>query len=101
MPFLNTGVLGYLFDLAPDFDVVVPKIGKKIEPLHAMYSKKCIPHIKSLLDTGKLQILQLFDQVHTRYVARHEIIKYDPLCMSFFNINTEHNLHVAKILGEQ
>lgn len=101
MPFLNTALLRYMFDLAPNSDVVVPKIGNKTEPLHAMYSKNCIPYIRPMLQTGRLQTWQLFDRVNTRFVTELEIMRYDPLCLSFFNINTGGNLTVAKMLSKQ
>ncbi len=100
MPFLNTALLRYLFDLAPNFDAVVPKIGNNIEPLHAMYSKNCISYIKPMLHTGRLQTWKLFNLVNTRYVTKYEMVKYDPLCMSFFNVNTGGNLIVAKMLSK-
>ena len=49
MPFLNTGLLQFMVDLAPDFDVVVPRLDGRPEPLHAIYSKSCLEPIESRL----------------------------------------------------
>ena len=98
MPFLNSDLINYLIDRAADFDTVVPRIGNMIEPLHAVYSKNCMPSIESLIHAGKLQISKLFDLVDTKYVMESEINMFDPDHLSFLNINTESDLTKAKLL---
>jgi molybdopterin-guanine dinucleotide biosynthesis protein A len=101
MPFLNRDLLCYLIDLAPNFDVVVPRIDDMLEPLHAVYSRNCLASIKELIDKDRLGVLQLFNLVKTRYVGKDEIAKFDPRCLSFFNINTLDDLRKAKDLIDQ
>ncbi len=101
MPFLNRDLLCYLIDLAPNFDVVVPRIDDMLEPLHAVYSRDCLAPIKELIDKDRLGVSQLFNLVKTRYVGKDEIAKFDPRCSSFFNINTLDDLRKAKDLIEQ
>jgi len=102
MPFLNRDLLCYLIDLAPNFDVVVPRIDDTLEPLHAVYSRDCLAPIKELIDKDRLGVLQLFNLVKTRYVGKDEIAKFDPRCLSFFNINTPDDLRKAKdLIGQK
>ena len=101
MPFLNRDLLCYLIDIAPNFDVVVPRIDDELEPLHAVYSRDCLAPIKDLIDKDRLGISQLFKLVKTRYVDKDEIVKFDPRCLSFFNINTLDDLRRAKGLINQ
>ena len=102
MPFLNRDLLCYLIDLAPNFDVVVPRIDDMLEPLHAVYSRDCLAPIKELIDKDRLGVLQLFNLVKTRYVGKDEIAKFDPRCLSFFNINTLDDLRKAKdLIGQK
>ncbi|MFC1905807.1 molybdenum cofactor guanylyltransferase, partial [Chloroflexota bacterium] len=96
MPFLNRILLSYLVQIAPGFDIVIPRVGNKIEPLHAVYSKNCLTTIKKLLDENILQMLQLLDLVKTRYVDDDEVDRYDSGRRSFFNINTQNDLIEAK-----
>lgn len=96
MPFLNAALLRYLVELAPGFDIVIPRVNNMIEPLHAVYSKNCLATIKQLLDKDILQMLQLLDVVKTRYVGEEEVDKYDPEHLSFFNINTRSDLFKAE-----
>jgi molybdenum cofactor guanylyltransferase len=102
MPFLNSALLCYLIEIAAGFDIVVPQVGGKIEPLHAVYSKNCLDTIEQLLNKNTLQMLRLFDLVKTRYVTEEEVDKLDPGRLSFFNINTLGDLVAAeKLIAER
>ena len=101
MPFLNIDLLRYLLDLASGFDAVIPRIGDKIEPLHAVYSKNCIPILEEQIRKGKLKISDLFDEINVRYVEAEEIERYDPRHLSLFNINSEADLKRAKTMIEK
>jgi molybdopterin-guanine dinucleotide biosynthesis protein A len=101
MPFLNIDLLRYLLDSASGFDAVIPRIGDKIEPLHAVYSKNCIPILDEHISKGKLKISDLFNEVNVRYVEVGEIEKYDSQHLSLFNINSEADLKRAKAIIEK
>ena len=98
MPFLNRALLRYLVGLASDFDVVVPSVNGLVEPLHAIYSKNCLPSIERLLHQGELGVQQLFGLVEPRDVCEDEISKFDPGHLSFFNVNTKDDLRKARAL---
>ena len=98
MPFLNIGLIKYLIDGASGFAAVAPKIGWMIQPLHAIYSKSCLPSIEALIREDQLQIIKLFNMVNTRYVTEKEIDQFDPDQLSFLNINTEGDLLKAEVL---
>ena len=99
MPFLNQALLRYMIQLSANFDLVVPRLGNMIEPLHAIYSKDCLTHIEYLLKQGELGVRQLFTLVKVRYVEADEINRFDPKHLSFFNINTETDLKMARELA--
>lgn len=98
MPFLKRDLLDYMVQLAPGYDVVVPRLGKMVEPLHAVYSRNCLTAIESLLKQNSLSITRLFNLVRVRYVEAEEIDRFDPRHLSFFNINTEADLKRAREL---
>ena len=98
MPFLNHDLLRYMIQLSPSFDVVVPRLGNMVEPLHAVYSKNCLTSAESLFKQGNLSITELFTLVKVRYVEAEEIDRFDPKHLSFFNINTEADLNRAREL---
>lgn len=101
MPFLNVSLISYLFQLSPAFDVIIPRVGDLVEPLHAVYSENCLPYIKQLIDEDKLSILDLYPLVRVRHVEDNELNQFDPEHLSFFNINTETDLQVAKSLFKE
>jgi len=101
MPFLNQALLRYMIQLSASFDLVVPRLGEWVEPLHAVYSKSCLAPIERLLGQGNLQVRALFDLVNVRYVEAEEIDSFDPKHLSFFNINTEADLEKAQQLATE
>jgi len=101
MPFLNLNLLRYMIDLSPDFDVVIPRIGDQMEPLHAIYSKNCLSPMENLLKQDNLRIINLLNSVKGRYVEKDELDRFDPEHLSFFNINTRADLERAQILAAQ
>lgn len=89
MPFLNLALLQYLAGLAPTAAAVIPVVDPPHpEALHAVYSKDAIPAIESLLQHNRLRIANLFAEISVRYVARAEMITFDPQFLSFINVNT-------------
>ncbi len=98
MPFLNRALLHYMIGVSAGFDLVVPRLGELIEPLHAVYSKACLAPIERLLRQGSLGIRELFTLVRVRYVEAEEINRFDPGHLSFFNINTKSDLARARDL---
>jgi molybdopterin-guanine dinucleotide biosynthesis protein A len=100
MPLLNSKLLSYIADIAPGFDIVIPKLGTQLETLHAVYSKNCLEYIKRLIDSNNLQIFEFFNSVKIRHVGEDEINRYDPHHLSFLNINTIEDLENAeKLIG--
>lgn len=88
MPFVNLPLLRYMLSLADGQDVVVPRVDGLLEPLHAIYDKSCLPYMRELLDSGQRKIVAFFDRVCVRYVEEQEIGEFDPLFLSFLNVNT-------------
>jgi molybdopterin-guanine dinucleotide biosynthesis protein A len=92
MPFLNKDLFYYMVDVRDDFDAVVPRVGWMVEPLHALYTKKCLPVIRKSLDSRVLQIMRFFEKIRIRYVDEEEIRGIDPHLKSLFNINRPEDL---------
>ena len=96
MPFLNQALLDYMIQISAGYDLVVPRLGKMVEPLHAVYSKGCLAPIECLLKQDNLSVRELFTLVKVRYVEAVEINRFDPKHLSFFNVNTEADLETAR-----
>jgi molybdopterin-guanine dinucleotide biosynthesis protein A len=74
----------------------MPRLDDLIQPLHAVYSKDCLPPIRAQLERGQLQIRIFLGEVRVRYIEAGEIDRFDPRHLSFFNINTPHDLEEAR-----
>ena len=46
LPFLSPSLIRKLLQVPGDFDVIVPESDEGLEPLHAIYSRTCIPAIE-------------------------------------------------------
>ena len=92
MPFINEGLVRYLAGVRDGFDAVVPKVDWKIEPLHALYSKNCLPAIKELIYKKEYQTIKAFNNIKVRYVVEEEIKTYDPQLKTFLNVNKQDEL---------
>jgi len=100
MPFLQPGVIRRMMELFPGHDVVVPRLGDYLEPLHGMYSPRCLAPVKRMLDRDELQVVRFFPSVKMAYLDEEEIRRLDPEGLSFFNINTPEDMAKAmEILG--
>ncbi len=99
MPFLNVDLLRYMIEVSPGFDLVVPRVGKLVEPLHAVYTKKCLEPIAEMIKQNNFSVNELFPRVKVRYVEAPEIERFDPQHLSFFNVNTKADLEKARDLS--
>jgi molybdopterin-guanine dinucleotide biosynthesis protein A len=101
MPFLKKGLIEYFKTVADDYDVVVPKISARFEPLHAIYSKRCLAYMEDLIREDNLRILDFYPRVRVRTVSHREIKRFDPQMRSFFNINTQDELEEALRISQE
>ena len=100
MPFLNTSLLRYMVEQIDGFDMVTPRVGDRVEPLHSVYTRDCMDTIMQMFEQNILGVHKLHTRVKTRYIGVEEITRYDPEKLSFFNINTENDLLKARKLYE-
>ena len=98
MPFLNRGLLTYMMEAAAGFDLVIPRMGEMVEPLHAVYSKSCLAPMEHMIKQGNFGVNKLLNLVRARYVETDQIDRFDPARLSFFNVNTEADLETAREL---
>jgi molybdopterin-guanine dinucleotide biosynthesis protein A len=92
MPFLHEGLIRHMAEVRQNFDAVVPRIGWMIEPLHALYTKNCLPVIKASIEAHEYQIAKCLQKLRVKYLEKEELLAFDPELMSFFNINEPKDL---------
>lgn len=96
-PFLSREMVRSMTErLRPEDDVLIPTHENgRMEPLCAIYSKRCLPLIKRNLDHGIYQIIRFFPEVRVSKVSTCELEKFDPGLESFINVNTPEELETA------
>jgi molybdopterin-guanine dinucleotide biosynthesis protein A len=88
IPFLNRSFIEYMASLATDYDIVVPAPPDGLQPLHAIYARRCIPAIRTLLDRDHLQIKELYTGQRILKISPETLCCFDPAGRMFLNINT-------------
>ncbi|HEX9676981.1 MAG TPA: molybdenum cofactor guanylyltransferase [Anaerolineales bacterium] len=102
MPFVSRPLLEHMLQLAEAADLVVPRRGGEYEPLHAVYSKGCLPALEAALQRGERRMISFFPSLYLHTVEQEEIDRLDPEGLSFFNVNTPEDLRKAeRILAQK
>jgi molybdenum cofactor guanylyltransferase len=92
MPFLNREFIEYMISHLDNYDIVVPGTADGVQPLHAIYAKRCVPVIRKLLEADKLKITGFYKGFRTLNIEEREIRPFDPEGRIFLNVNTQEDL---------
>ncbi|MDA8212769.1 MAG: molybdenum cofactor guanylyltransferase [Clostridia bacterium] len=104
MPFLNWTLGKYMVDNVDGLDVLIPRIGEYLQPLHAVYSKNCIRPIEKCLEQNifKAQnifkVIAFYPEVKVGYLDEDKIRELVDVDKVFFNVNTPEDLDRAKAI---
>ncbi|MEJ2698669.1 MAG: formate dehydrogenase accessory sulfurtransferase FdhD [Desulfuromonadales bacterium] len=102
MPFLSAETIRRLcLEKEEGDDVVVPRSGRGVEPLHALYDKRCLPAIETVLSAGEKRIVSFFPQVRVHEVPEVIFKDCDPEGRSFRNINTPQEYFALRDRGKE
>lgn len=97
MPFIESALAKYLINLAEHHDAVVPTVEGYHEPLFAVYTKACLPHIESCINRGgKGRVIDFFSSVKVKYVNEKQIGQVANVERVFYNVNTPKELALAR-----
>lgn len=89
MPFVRPELVRRLQTWAnDDWDAVVPQAHGRMQPLLALYHRRCLPAIQDALSEGNYRMEAWLDRVRTRIVTHREFEDVDPEGISFVNVNT-------------
>jgi molybdopterin-guanine dinucleotide biosynthesis protein A len=119
MPFINKDLIIYMKEQINNADILIPRsevsrqpftFGKLkadnsdvnhssmigLQPLHAIYSRKCVSSMRMLLENGYPRMSKLLSMVNVKYIPEKETKKFDPHNIVFYNINVMDDLKTAK-----
>ena len=72
MPFLNRSFIEHMIKCTDRYDIVVPEPPDGLQPLHAIYSKRCLTPIKKLMDTDNLKITGFYRGLRTMVIPKED-----------------------------
>jgi molybdopterin-guanine dinucleotide biosynthesis protein A len=92
MPFIKRSLVQFLIKSKGDEDAIVPRTNDGLQPLHAIYSKRCLDAMKRVIDQGQHRIIDFYDLVKVKIVEESDFLHLDPQRESFINVNTPEEL---------
>lgn len=100
MPFLNVNLIRYMIELKEQADIVVASWNNRLQPMHAVYSKRCTPILEGMIHRRQVKIQDVFHgpSLAVRFVKEGEVRRIDPEGRSFININTPADFEAAQLL---
>jgi molybdopterin-guanine dinucleotide biosynthesis protein A len=95
IPFISNKLLQYVIKNSNGYDVAVPVHNGKLEPLCAIYSKKCVQKLKDLLLKKELKMHDALSNFHVKKVVISPQQNFYSEKL-FQNINSKDELKKAK-----
>jgi molybdopterin-guanine dinucleotide biosynthesis protein A len=92
MPYLNPCFIAWMMEQAPAYDIVVPETPGGLEPLHAIYAKSCLPHMKRRILQDQLKITGFYKGLKCLTISDAVRKSFDPDMRMFINVNTREDL---------
>lgn len=96
-PLIET-ILG---EITPAMEAIVPETAAGLEPLCAVYSKKRLPLVESLLSQNRFKIEMMFKGARMVKIPETRLRESDPELISFININTPQDFEKALTIQDR
>jgi molybdopterin-guanine dinucleotide biosynthesis protein A len=101
-PFLNKDLVEVLLEnISENNDIIMPETAAGMEPLCAIYSKRCLREAEHHIRQNKLKIQRALDRHRQKKVPEALLRAIDPELVSFFNINTPEDLVRAEQMATE
>jgi molybdopterin-guanine dinucleotide biosynthesis protein A len=88
MPYVTAAFADYLFSLADNVHVVVPRTERGYHPLCAVYARACLEPVAARLAERRLALHELMAAVPTRVVTEEEMSRFGAPSRLLTNVNT-------------
>ena len=101
LPMLDARVALELCAMLDNHDAVVPRVGGRLQMLHAAYQRRCLDRLAAMEREGERRLHILVERIRTRIVEEPEMRLIDPRLESFVNINTPPDYRSARAAIER
>jgi len=78
------------------YDIIVPELKEGFQALHAIYSRRCLPAIKKMIQSDNLKISALYKTIHALKIPENTITPFNRNGRLFLNINTPNDLQACQ-----
>jgi len=101
LPWLKADVADALCAMLGDHDALVPEVGGRLQPLHAVWRRRCADTLASLIERGERRLLSVLPMLNVRVAQEAELLEIDPALASFRSISTPQDYRAAvEALGQ-
>lgn len=103
MPFISLGLVRAMLAFAGtrgDADVIALEANGRVQPLHAVYSRACLPAVERALEARDHSLHALLAQLNVVTIDAEIVHREDPEGLSAFNMNTPEDWQRALRLDE-
>lgn len=85
MPFLKQAVIAQFTSRRATADIVIAKLDGRLHPMHALFSKRCVPALEQMIRARQLKIQEIVSQSSLRvgHVTEADLRTIDPSGHSF------------------
>ena len=95
MPFLRPDVIGHMAEDLERCEILVPCLGGRLQPLHAFYSRECLPRVLELMERRNTSLHALLSLCQVRTMAAGDFVDIDPELLSFRDMDTKDDYSAA------
>lgn len=97
MPNISRHGITYMLENIKGEDIIIPRIDKGFEPLHAIYSRSCITYMLRLIEKRDFRISSVFPYVQVKVIEDNPYF-YQKGRSVFININRMEDLNLINDL---
>lgn len=92
MPFLNRKFIKYVAGLQGDWEVAVPDACGSLQPLHAVYNRRCMKEMRRCIDGDECRMSGFCGRVRMLKIPEDDMKAFGSSRILFANVNTEEDL---------
>ncbi|CAH0242820.1 putative molybdenum cofactor guanylyltransferase [Peribacillus sp. Bi96] len=105
MPFVSAEAIKEIISFyETDFDAVIPEINGRIQPLFAVYHKRCLPVLTECLVKHELKMGRFLEKISVKIVKETDFMLYhenpEHFQHLFFNMNTREDYQEAGYINQ-
>lgn len=91
MPLMTASVIDFIISQSSEFEITIPVLNGRLEPLCSVYSKKCLYRWQSLIQSGAFKLHDIVSHFYCLPVDMNGMNGFDEAL--FLNINTPEDVN--------